>query len=184
MSEWFKYGVSGLKWLLGFVGAAAIFNEVKSWLGKRRMREQLYTELVENYEKLANRRHDVTSVEGIKRGSAGRFHHDLNLRFTVFDHYENSDKSAFFKLAEAGAISAIYARYHDLDLMAQNDWGEGFEANRAAMKALAEFDKQVRTGRLKMGLLSRVSHPKIFEYLSKVKNGELASFEKDIDPLS
>lgn len=96
---------------------------------------------------------------------------------------ENQSGGPFFKLAEVGAISAIYAHYHDLDLMAQNDWGDGFEANGTAMKALAEFDKQVRTGRLSMKLLSRVSHPKISEYLSKMKNGELDSFEKDIDPL-
>ena len=45
-------GTSGMKWLLGFVGAVAIGNEIKKERGNRRMREQLYGELIHNYEKL------------------------------------------------------------------------------------------------------------------------------------
>jgi hypothetical protein len=51
------------------------------------------------------------------------------------------------------------------------------------MKALAEFDKYVRLSKLNMKVLKKVSHPKIYEFLEKVKAGETDSHEKDLDPI-
>ena len=183
MDEWAQYGLRGVKWAVTLIGASYLLKKLEEWKHTRRMRTQVYAELVGNYEKLANRRHVVTSIKGIERLSAERFLKDLNLEFAVYNHYQCEGSSELFRLEEAGPIASIYARYRDINLMAQNDWGDGFEANRIARRALAEFDKQVRLGKLNMGILERVSHPKIYDFLLKMKVGELDSHERDLDPI-
>jgi hypothetical protein len=89
----------------------------------------------------------------------------------------------FFQLPEAGPIDAIYSQFHDIDLMAQNEWATGFEANQRAMIALAEFDKYVRLGKLNMKILKKVCHQQFYEFFRKVRTGELQSHEKDLDPI-
>jgi hypothetical protein len=182
VNDWLKYGASAIKWAAGLLGGAAILAETKKWLQRRRMREQLYREMADNYERLANRRKIVTSLEGIKRLSAERFLHELNLRFTVHDHYANETNGPFFSLKEVTAISAIYSHFYDLNLMAQNDRDNGFEANQKAMRALAEFDKYLRVGHLNMKILEKVSHPNIYKYLCDVKQGKVESHEHDLSP--
>jgi hypothetical protein len=120
MHEWLKYGIGAGKWLLTFVGAAYVFKKVEEWRQVRHMREQIYGEMAENYERLANRRHLVTSYEGLKRLSISRFLNDLNVKVTVYRHYKGEDGGQIFALKEAGAIDAIYFHYNTIDLMAQN----------------------------------------------------------------
>ena len=183
VTEWLDYAIRALKWLLPVGLGAYLLRKLEQWWHVRRMREHIYGEMAENYEKLANRRRAVTSMEGIKRLSTERFLKDLNLRVTTYEHYRPEDGGPIFDLKEVSAIDAIYSHYKAMAFMAQNEFGDGFEANREAMKALAEVDRYVRLGKLNMKVLKKVSHPKIYDFLAKVKAGEVESHEKDLDPI-
>src|SRR5689334_11356830 len=78
---------------------------------RRRMRDQLYREISNNYQNLVVHVAMVTSIAGLRQAAPLHFTEKLDLNFSVWNFY-NAEKrrDILFDLKEAGAISRIYEK--------------------------------------------------------------------------
>src|SRR5260370_16374166 len=81
------------------------------WFRRRRMRQQLYREISNNYQNLVVRIHLVTSLTGLRQGAPLHFNDKLDISFNVWSFYNNEKRrDIHFHLQEAGAITGIYVK--------------------------------------------------------------------------
>lgn len=79
---------------------------------KKRMQEQLYREISNNYQNLVVRIALVTSVSGLRQAAPMRFTDKLDLSFGVWEFYNDEKRrDMLFDLKEAGTINRIYEKF-------------------------------------------------------------------------
>src|SRR6266436_1930834 len=122
---------------------------------KKKMREQLYREISQNYHNIVVRVAVVTSVAGIRDGLPFRFGQKLDMNFGVWNFYNDEKRrEMLFDLNEAGAITRIYEKFTTV----VNDDSSGSRHVRGK-EAAAEVDDRLLDGTLDKKLYLKVSSP-------------------------
>lgn len=176
--------ISRMDWLdsiTKILGGGAL-GSAGTWLTlrgrRRRMREQLYREISNNYQNTVVRIAVVLSYEGMKRAAAMQFNDKLNLSFDTWNHY-NDDKrrEMLFDLKEAGAISRIYGAFSAIG----NESLSGY-AHVRGKEAAAEVDDCLLDGTLDRKLYKEVSKPEAWKYMQELLDGKRPSYRKELSP--
>jgi len=144
-------------------------------ISNRRIQEQLYREISNNYYATHLRFATALSVEGFKQGAALDFNAKLDTSFHVWNHYK--EKDAFFQLKEAGAISRIYEKFHRI----KEDLG-GYPHVRGK-EAMAEVDERLLGGSLERKLYEKVSNPHAWQFMDDLLKGKRESWRKSLNPI-
>jgi len=153
-----------------------------TWLGfrshRKRMREQLYREISNNYQGTVVRIAVVLSHEGMKRAAAMNFNDKLRLSFDTWNHYNDEKRrEMLFDLKEAGAISRIYGLFSAIG----NEELSGY-AHVRGKEAAAEVDDCLLDGTLDRKLYQKVSKPEAWKYMQKLLDGTRPSYRKELSP--
>jgi hypothetical protein len=156
-------------------GVGYVTKWIQDAISRRRMREQLYREISNNYHNINVRVAFSQSLQGLSQGTAERFTDKLDLSFTVWNHY-NDDKhrDSLFKLDEAGAISRIYEKFQRIS----NDYS-GLVHGK---EALAEVDDDLLNGSLDRDIYKRISTPDAWHYMDDLLQGKRDNWRKHLNP--
>jgi hypothetical protein len=175
------------KWLDPFEKLIPIVTGVGGYLfrkfqtdgKKKRMREQLYREISNNYHNLVVRIAAVTSIQGLSDGAPFRFHEQLDLTFDVWNFYNDEKrKEQLFDLKEAGAISRIYNEFNNV----VNDGSSGY-GHVAGKKAAAEVDDRLLDGTLDRKLYLKVCSAEARKFADELLAGKRESYRKFLKPV-
>ena len=145
---------------------------------KRRMRRQLYREISNNFQNTVVRVALVTSVEGLRQGTAFRFTEKLDLGYSVWNFYNDEKRrEMLFELPEAAAICNIYAKFIDIG----NDL-PGY-AHVRGKEAAAEVEDRLLDGTLDKKLYSKVSSPEAWRFVDDLFSGKRERYREYLNPL-
>jgi hypothetical protein len=146
---------------------------------KKRMREQLYREISNNYHNLVVRIEMVTSLTGLREAAPMRFNDKLDISFSVWGFYnDDKRKDMLFDLKEAGAISRIYEKFS----MIGNEELAGY-AHVRGKEAAAEVDDRLADGSLDKKLYKKVSSPDAWKFMDELLTGKRKSYRAYLSPL-
>lgn len=145
---------------------------------KRRMRRQLYREISNNYQNTVVRVALVTSVEGLRQGTAMRFTEKLDLGYSVWNFYNDEKRrDLLFELPEAAAIYTIYAKFINIG----NDL-PGY-AHVRGKEAAAEVEDRLLDGTLDKKLYRKVSTPEAWRFMDDLFSGRREKYREYLNPL-
>lgn len=146
---------------------------------KRRMQEQLYREISNNYHNLVVRIAMVTSLSGLRQGAPMHFTDKLDLSFGVWEFYNDAKRrDLLFDLKEAGAISRIYEKFS----MIGNEELSGY-AHVRGKEAAAEVDDRLLDRTLDKDLYEKVSSPDAWKFMDELLTGKRKSYREFLNPL-
>lgn len=146
---------------------------------KRRMHEQLYREISNNYQKLVVRIASVTSIVGLRQAAPLRFSDGLDLSFGVWNFYNDEKRRhMLFDLKEAGAITKIFEKFSNIG----NDELSGY-AHVRGKEAAAEVDDRLLDGTLDSKLYKKVSSPSAWKFIDELLTGKRKSYRGSLSPL-
>jgi hypothetical protein len=146
---------------------------------KKRMREQFYREISNNYQNLVVRIALVTSLSGLREGAPLRFTDKLDLSFNVWEFYNDEKRrDMLFDLREAGAISRIYEKFS----MIGNE-ERPVSAVVRGKEAAAEVDDRLLDGTLDKKLYQKMSSTDAWKYMDDLLTGKRKSYREYLNPL-
>lgn len=146
---------------------------------KRRMREQLYREISNNYQNLVVHIALVTSVSGLRHAAPMHFTDKLDLSFGVWEFYNDEKRrDMLFDLKEAGAISRINGKFS----MIGNEELPGY-AHVRGKEAAAEVDDRLLDRTLDRNLYQKVSSAEAWKFMDDLLTGKRKSYREYLNPL-
>jgi hypothetical protein len=146
---------------------------------KKHMREQLYREISNNYQRIVVRIALGVSVSGLGAGTLLRFNEKLDLSFSVWNFYNDEKRrEMLFDLEEAEAISRIYTKYSNIG----NEGLPGY-AHVRGKEAAAEVDDLLLDKTLDRKLYQKVSSPNAWKFIDDLLNGRRESYRASLNPL-
>lgn len=144
---------------------------------KKRMREQLYREISNNYHKIVVRVSRVTSIVGLSIAAPFRFADNLDLSFSAWEFYNDEKRrESFFELKEAPAINAIYGKF----LAIRNDV-PGYP-HVLGKEAAAEVDDRQLDRTLNRGVYKHVSSLEAWRFMDDLLTGKRKSYRACLNP--
>lgn len=173
--------------ILSKIIPASLITGIAGYLGrkfqaegkKKRMREQLYREISNNYQNIVVRVAVVTSVPGIQEGAPFRFCEKLDINFDVWNFYNDEKRrEVLFDLNEAGAISRIYQKFANIT----NEGSSGY-AHVRGKEAAAEVDDRLLDGTLDRKLYLSVCSPDARKFIDELLTGKRESYRRFLNPL-
>ena len=146
---------------------------------KKRMREQLYREISNNYQSLVVRIALVTSLSGLRQAAPMHFTDKLDLSFGVWEFYNDEKRrDMLFDLKEAGTINRIYEKVSIIG----NEELPGY-AHVRGKEAAAEVDDRLLDGTLDKKLYHKVSSPEAWRFMDELLTGKRKSYREYLNPL-
>jgi hypothetical protein len=146
---------------------------------KRRMREQLYREISNNYQTLVVRIALVTSIAGLRQAAPLHFTEKLDFSFSVWNVYNDEKRrDMLFDLKEAGAINQIYDKLSNIG----NEELPGY-ALVCGKEAAAEIDDRLLDGTMERKLYKKVSSPEAWKFMDELLTGKRKSYREFLNPI-
>ncbi len=131
---------------------------------KKRMRNQLYREISDNYYIIWNRLRSSVTLEGIKNLAPLHFADNLDISLNVWRHYtSDTQREQFFELKEAQTIGRIYDKFVNIG----NEERAGYSHVRGR-EAMAEIDDRLLDGGLSQKIYKKNSRPETWAWMKEL----------------
>jgi hypothetical protein len=181
--SWEATAISLGKWALGAVGGGLIFKTIvdqyQEWRRRKRMRRQLYEEILLNYQSFLVQ-NLIATLEGIKQETPFRFKEKLTLFLSAWKNYSSdANKSLLFTLDEAGTIQHILESFESVNVLPEDN---PCELLRTAREAIAEVDEAIVENKLDGNLLIELASPNIRTFISDLIEGKRKSYKASLNP--